>query len=171
MKYPNVELKVLGVSAEEIVQKLKDIGAQEVFNADRVITHLDDGTGRLRAKNFKLTEEAKLKLSIDTHEEHSTVKLFVSRKVECLDMLAVLGITPISCATAHRTSFEWEGVDFDLDQFPDIPPFLEIETAESAHTFEDMLKLLGLEGNEQGALSTPQIFQKYGIDYFDRFKI
>ena len=171
MTYPNVEVKVLDVNPEELIATLTTMGAVEVFNADRVITHLDDGTGKLKAKNFKLTEEAKLKLSIDTTEEHSTVKVFVSRKAECIDMLAELGVRPITCATAHRTSFEWEGVDFDIDQFPRIPPFIEIEVGESAHTLEQVLKLLNLEGKEQGMLSTPQIFQKYELDYFDLFKV
>lgn len=170
MKYPNVETKVLDVEVESLIERMRGIGAKEVFNEERTITHLDDGTGRLRAKNFKLTEEDKLKLSIDTAEEHSTVKLFVSRKGECIDMLAELGIHPVAVTRARRTSFEWEGVDFDIDQFPGIPPFLEVDVAESAHTLEEVLDTLELVGKEQGMLSTPQIYERYGLNYFDQFK-
>lgn len=170
MKYPNVESKVLDVEVEGLIARLRGIGAKEVFDAERIITHLDDGTGRLKGKNLKLTEEDKLKLSIDTGEEHSTVKLFVSRKAECIDMLAELGIRPVAVARARRTSFEWEGVDFDIDQFPGIPPFLEVDVSESVHSLEEVLKSLGLEVKERGMLSTPQVYERYGLDYFERFK-
>ncbi len=170
MKYPNVETKVLDVEVEPLIQRMRGIGALQVFDAERTITHLDDGTGRLRKKNLKLTEKDKLKLSIDTEEEHSTVKLFVSRKGECIDMFAALGIHPIAVSRARRTSFEWEGVDFDIDQFPGIPPFLEVDVAESAHTLEEVLTTLELVGKEHGMLSTPQIYERYGLDYFERFK-
>ena len=170
MKYPNVETKVLDVEVEPLIARMRGIGAKEVFDAERTITHLDDGTGRLRAKNLKLTEEDKLKLSIDTNEEHSTVKLFVSRKGECIDMFAELGIHPIAVTRARRTSFEWEGVDFDIDQFPGIPPFLEVDVAESAHTLEEVLATLELEEKEQGMYSTPQIYERYGLNYFEHFK-
>lgn len=176
MSYIEQEVKILDVNVEVLCSKLRELGAVEVFNADRVITHFDAADGHLtkEGKTMKLTEEGKLKLSIGGAAEtgqKETVKLFVSRKQEAVDFLARLGIKPISESTSRRISFEWSGIDFDIDQFPKIPAFLEIDLGESGMALQDVLAKLGLEKNQVVEMSTPDIYEKYGHNYFELFKL
>ncbi|HEV7424253.1 MAG TPA: hypothetical protein VGO21_03625 [Candidatus Paceibacterota bacterium] len=175
MGYLEKEVKILDVVIEDLLSKFKELGAKEVFNDNRIITHFDYHDGRLfkQKKVIKLTEEGKLKLSYSINTEHGkeTIKLFVSRKKEVLDFLNKLDLFPISESTSHRISFEWEGVDFDIDEFPQIPPFLEIDLGESKYEIKDVLTKLGLGKNENGEMGTPDIYKRYNLDYFKIFKI
>src|SRR5205814_288073 len=121
----------------------------------------------------KLTEEGKVKLSYDAPVEagRESIKFVVSRKQETVDFLSRLGFLPVSQSTSERISYEWEGVGFDIDESPQIPAFLEIDCGESNYSLEDILKKLGLENHESGEMSTPEIYKKYGLDYFKLFKI
>jgi adenylate cyclase class IV len=174
MSYVEHETKVLGVDVESLSVRLFDLGAIQVFNDDRVITHFDSIEGSLAAKNssIKLTEEGTLKLSYTdiVNGQKETIKLKVSRKQEAVDMLAKLGFIPISEVTAHRTSFEWDGIDFDIDQFSGVPSFLEIDLGDSDKSLSEVIELLDLDGNEKGEMSTREVCAKYGVNYFEVYK-
>jgi adenylate cyclase class 2 len=108
---------------------------------------------------------------LSSQADGKEIKLFVSRKEECISLLQTLGYIPVSEVKARRISLEWQGIDFDIDEFPQIPPFMEIDLGESKYTLQDILQKLYLEKNEIGEMSTPDVYKKYGIDYFNLFKI
>jgi len=62
-----------------------------------------------------------------------------------------------------RSQFLLDGIEFNLDYWPLIPPFLEIEGA-SEEKVMDGLRLLGLENEEHGHFGLINIYNKYGID-------
>ena len=74
---------------------------------------------------------------------------------------------------APRISYELGKIDFDIDKFPAIPAFLEIDIEnieEEGYTVEDLLKKLGLENNKVVVKGTEDIHELYGVDYFDVYK-
>jgi adenylate cyclase class 2 len=162
------ETKVLNVDVRNLISKLIKLDAEMVFDNIRTITYFKNVKDD-REPFLKLTEEEKLKLS--SQMDGKEVKLFVSRKEECVQLLHTLGYEPVTEAKARRISYEWEGIDFDIDEFPQIPAFLEIDLCESKYTLQDILKKLNLEKNERGEVSTPDIYKKYGLDYFGLFKL
>jgi adenylate cyclase class 2 len=174
--YVEHEVKFLDVNIEQISKKLAELGAAKVFDEDRIVTTFRTNNPEFLASkaSMKLTEEGKLKLSVshnNSQGEKETIKLFVSRKKEALDLLKVLGYSPDTESTSRRISFEWEGIDFDIDQFPDIPPFMEVDLGESTRSLEEIIALLGLENNVMVDTSTPGIYQRYSIDYAEKFKL
>ncbi|MEK7595322.1 MAG: CYTH domain-containing protein [Patescibacteria group bacterium] len=172
--YVEKEVKVLNVNPEEVKNALLSLGAEKVFDDNRVFTTLDYDDLRLsKAGNeIRLTEEGKIKLSYDGKIAggKETIKLVVSRKQEALDFFNRLGLNPVAEVKSHRTSFEWEGIDFDLDEFPQLAPFLEIDLGDSSLTLDGVLEKLSLKSNEVVTLSTKEIFKKFGLDYFDLFR-
>ncbi len=166
-----MEIKVLDIDVENLEPKLIALGAKKVFDDVRTITYFknpkDDGVPFL-----KLTEEGeKLKLSSQDLETHEDVKVFVSRKDECMRVLATLGYMPVSEVKAKRISYELGSIDFDIDQFPGIPAFLEVDMGENPPmTTDELFSNLGLESNKKGEFSTPEIVAQYGKDYFEVFK-
>jgi adenylate cyclase class 2 len=166
-----METKVLDINTRELEEKLISLGAKKVFDNVRVITHFNNSQEN-REPFLKLTEEGeKLKLSSQNHQTRKETKLFVSRKVECIELLKTLGYAPVSEVKVRRISFEWEGIDFDIDEFPQIPAFLEIDLGDSRYSLDDILGKLNLKENERGEMSTIDIYNNYGLNYFDLFKL
>lgn len=181
--YKEQEIKVLDINVENLCEKLERLGAKKVFDGDRIFTTLDTEEKTYLQKDImiRLTEEEKLKLSVSTNNsksstgEKETVKLFVSRKKETIDFFKALGILPISEVKTHRISYELETkkgiVDFDIDTFPDIPSFLEIDLENLVQTIEELLETLNLSQNKIVDCGTEEIYKIYNIDYFEKFKI
>lgn len=165
-----METKVLNIDTKGIEQKLTSLGAKKVFDNVRTITYFQNPKENQKP-SLKLTEEEKLKLSYQNDQGDEEIKLFVSRKAECVALLGHLGYVPISEVKARRISYEWMGIDFDIGEFLQIPAFLEIDLGDSKFTLEDIFQKLDLEKNEKIQMSTPETFKKYKLDYFELFKI
>jgi adenylate cyclase class 2 len=171
-----VEYKVLGVTPGNIAQAMNTIGAKQVYDDVRTITYFDhpDRSLKKNGEGIKLTEEGKLKLEFTRKAENGqsdTVKLFVSRKAEAVEFLKRLNLVPVTQVQARRISYELGSVDYDIDYFPGIPPFMEIDLADSEVELTDVLGKLGLTENEVIVATTPEIFARYGKDYFAEFAI
>lgn len=173
MEYLENEVKILNVDPQALATRFTQIGAAKVYEGIRTITTFDYVDRRLgkERQEVRLTEEGKLKLSYETQTPRGkeSVKLFVSRKEEAAEFLRRLGLVPVTEAHARRTSYEWEGADFDIDEFPGIPPFLEIDPG--THPQEEILALLDLGQHERLRASTKDIFRHYGKEYDESFAI
>ena len=65
-------------------------------------------------------------------------------------------------------------IDFDIDSFPLVPPFLEIDIehiTEEGYTVENLLKKLGLENNIVVEMGTEDIHKLYHIGYFEAYQV
>lgn len=85
-----------------------------------------------------------------------------------------MGLKQISSVQAPRISYELGKIDFDIDKFPAIPPFLEIDIEflkEEGYELETLLKKLGLENKKVVTMGTEDIHKLYGIDYFEEYKM
>lgn len=175
-KYIEHEIKVLGVDVVQLQAQLEELGAKKVFDDFRIFTTFDTPDRKYTSNHtiLRLTEEGKLKLSISSVDKDGTketVKVFTSRKEETVDFLAKLGVHPIAQVQSHRISYEWGDTDFDIDQFPEIPAFLEIDTDYLPITLEALLQKLELDAHQIVTMGTEEIFSQYDKSYFELFKI
>ena len=93
-----------------------------------------------------------------THEVETTVGDFAATN----ELLALIGFTPKSYQENRRTSFTLDGARLELDEWPLIPPYLEIE----ADTQDDVLRVAGLLGYDESQLTgenTMKVYGRYGI--------
>lgn len=183
MNYKENEIKILDITVLELCKKIEKLGASKVFDDDRTFTTFDRMELPYLEQDIliRLTEEEKLKLSVSKNTsksstgEKETIKVFVSRKQEMIDFFNAIGIVPISEVKSHRISYEWKTskgvVDFDIDIFPLIPPFLEIDIENLDIEISDLLKLLGISNNKIVNCGTEQIYQMFGINYYKEFSI
>lgn len=177
--YTEQEIKILDVNPKELQAKLEEMGAKKVYDADRVFTTFDTPDRKYTAQNtiIRLTEEEKLKLTCRTWNKDGrkdSVKVFTSRKQETVDFLDRLGLSPITEVKSHRVSYELgEGnvVDIDIDEFPGIPSFVEIDLEFLPVPLEEFLAKLGLAGREPMDITTEGIYSYYEKDYFELFKV
>lgn len=167
-----MEIKILDIDTKTIEAGLVSLKAKKVFEGVRIITYFKSDKDNMEPF-LKLTEEnEKLKLTSQNHESREEIRLFVSRKGECIKLLASLGYFAISEVKAKRVSYELGSTDFDIDEFPGIQAFLEIDMGTNPSvSLEEILSSLGIENNQRGQMSTPEIVNHYGKNYFELYRL
>lgn len=175
--YEESELKILEINVDEIHTSLLSLWAKKVYDDLRTITSYDfiDPANSLKNKwiQLKITEEGTVKMSIDQIWENGhihSIKNKLWRKLEMEDTLAVLWIQPIASVKARRISYELWEIDIDIDVFPDIPPFCEIDAA-SSQALQELIVKLWLHENKTTTESTISVFRHYWLAYYELFKI
>ncbi len=180
-EYREHEVKILNVDVENLKLKLESIGAKKVYDDVREIIALDTEERLFLSQKDKLirvTDEGSIKVTMHVDQSNpkikKAIKFKVSRMKEVLDFFEEMGLKPISKVKAHRTSYELGKIDFDIDEFPSIPPFLEIDQEhieEEGYLLESLLKQLGLENHEMVVMGTEDIHKLYGKDYFEEYGV
>lgn len=171
------ETQVIDIDQDEIISKLRLLGAEEkeeVFQKRWVfdiacLNAEQPGLGewvRLRQIGNKATVTYKNKKGsgiADTTE--------IELGVDDFDKMAsILG--KLSCFTGQyyqenkRKQFVLNDLEFDIDYWPNIPPFLEIE-GKSEEQVRHGLELLGLEDKENGHFGLINIYARHGISIHD----
>ncbi|MFO0704091.1 MAG: hypothetical protein U0525_05215 [Patescibacteria group bacterium] len=167
-KFIEHEVKVLDIDVQSVCVALEKMGAMKVFDSDRIFTYFDFHDGRLlnSDQEIRLTEEGeKLKLSFaeKVDQKQRTIKVFTSAKHETVSFLEKVGLKIKFTIKSHRVSYELNGVEFDIDSFPGIPSFLEIDTEFLKYPLTQLLSELKLENHEMVTMSTLEIYKKYGV--------
>lgn len=159
------EYKILNVNVVNVCKILDSLGAKKVYEGPRMFTYFD------KEGHLRLTQEGTFKLSYshDTPEGHEVIKVKVSRDTEMMAILKQLGYVPVARMPSKRISYELNEVDFDIDQFPEITPFMEIDCKKK--DLRKWLEKLNLANNEVVQLTTTQIYKRNGIDVFEKYKI
>ncbi len=130
VKYKENEIKVLEVNPIVLKEKLENLGAKKVYDDKRIIISLDTLEKKFLNqydKLIRITEEGSTKVSMHVHQStpnlKEVIKFKVSRLKETLDFFREMGLVPITKVTANRISYELGKIDFDIDEFSEIPPF------------------------------------------------
>lgn len=173
--YVDKETKILAVDVEGISSRLKEMGAEMVYDGVRQVTFLDTDDGRLQSngQTLKVTDEGSIKVSISTPvdgDEKEQIKFKASRRKEAVDLLERLGFRPFAEVRQRRISYELNRIDVDIDLFPEIPPFAEVDLRDNDMSLDKFLTELGIASNERVVMSTPEVYKRYGKEFFDLFK-
>ncbi len=180
-EYKEHEIKVLDIDVKALTANLEKIGAQKVYDDTRKIITLDTEDRLYLNKKDKLirvTDEGSIKVTMHVNQSKPEIKEGIkfktSRLKETMDFFYEMGLKQISSVQAPRISYELGKIDFDIDKFPAIPPFLEIDIEflkEEGYELETLLKKLGLENKKVVTMGTEDIHKLYGIDYFEEYKM
>lgn len=94
-----------------------------------------------------------------THEVETTVSDFATTN----ELLGLLGFTPKSYQENRRTSFVLDRVRLELDEWPLIPSYLEIEGDTPAEVL-GVARILGFTEDQLTSENTMKVYARYGID-------
>ena len=175
--YMEKEIKVLDVNVEMLRIRLEKLGAILVYDDVREISSFDFSNGICSQNDLliRLTKENAIKITVHINNSKKDRKIIKIHPAEnetiCKDFLLAIGLEERTRLISHRVSYEWQNVDFDIDQFPGIPPFLEIDLKYLNVPLKSLLKKLSLETNKIVECGTESIFEMYGIDYYEYFKL
>lgn len=162
------EVRILEIDVEKIKEKLKELHAS--FEWDNVqkryvydfIPKQDKKWIRLRTNGDKTTLTIKniVSSNIDgTHELEITVDSFE----RCNLILKELGYTDKGYQENRRIQYILNGVEVDIDYWPMIPTYLEIE-GPSEEAVYNAVSALGFEKSDCVTKNVEEIYSDYGYD-------
>lgn len=163
------EAKVLDIDPEAVTARILAAGGRQVGGPRLMRRHVYDIVPgdmsrwiRLRDTGTETTLCVK-EIRSDAIDGTLEVETAVGDFAAAGEILGLLGFTPKSYQENRRTSFILEDAQVELDEWPLIPPYLEIE----GHTKDDVLRVAGLLGYNEDQLTgenTMKVYARYGID-------
>lgn len=84
---------------------------------------------------------------------------------EANSMLEQLGFSFRNYQEKNRITYDVNGVEVDIDSWPLIPTYVEIEN-DSTELIQSTIKKLGLQNHEVLSCNTTDIYNRYGIDLY-----
>ena len=169
MNHIEYEVRVLGINPEEIKDKLKGLNAiliEDVFQKRYVYDFKPVEPNkwiRLRTNGTTTTLTIKNVESsnIDGTKE---MEIIVNDFDATNEILKELGYTPRGLQENKRIKYDLNGVEVDIDTWPRIPTYLEIEGKNEEEVYKT-LEILGISKDKAISLNTQSIYREYyGID-------
>jgi adenylate cyclase class 2 len=172
-----IEAKILKIDLEKLKKKFADIGAikeAEVFfrstSFDFTGLPLDKDMSwvRLRDDGKKITLAYKKRLGVTGIQGQNDsgmeeVEVEVSSYEDTVLLLQKIGMVIKFSQEKKRITWKKDGVTFDIDTWPRLDTYLEIE-AESWEKIDDMIVKLGFDLKDKIICSATQIYEMNGIN-------
>lgn len=167
-----IELKILEIDPQEIEGKFLRLGAKKEgtvlvvdksFDFSNRFLHKKRQLLRLRAlgDKFFLTHKKKT-------QENKIFKIIEETETEIGDIktmeiiLKKLGLNIVKCREKKRTSFVLGKARCEIDEYPKIPPYLEIEGPKKE--ILSIVKKLGFSLKDTTKKSASKVLEKYNVN-------
>ena len=155
-----IEIKILGIDRKAVEERLVSLGAKKVFDDEIHALYYDFTNTALKDSGCALRlrlEGTKSVLSLKKFVESKEAKIREEHEIEVSDfntmkyLLESLGLNAWLELKKRRTSYEFRGAHFEIDQYHDaynyIPQFLEIE-GHDIETIYACAELLGFRASD-----------------------
>jgi adenylate cyclase class 2 len=162
------EAKVLDVEPEELAGKIVSLGGRRVGDRlmRRYVYDIQQGDDsrwiRLRDTGTAVTLTVK-EIAHDGIDGTTETEVVVGDFAATNELLRRIGFEPKSYQENRRASFELDGAQLEIDWWPLIPPYLEIEGESRAHVIQ-VGEALGISEDQMTGENTIKVYGRYGID-------
>lgn len=162
------EAKVLDVEPDEMADRILLLGGRRVGSRmmRRYVYDIQAGDEsrwiRLRDSGAEVTLTVK-EIAHDGIDGTTETEVVVGDFETTNELLRRIGFKPKSYQENRRTSFELADAQLELDQWPLIPPYLEIEGRSREHVVE-VGRMLGVSEDDLTGENTIKVYARYGID-------
>ena len=173
-----IETKVLDIDPEAIKKMLLDDGAlktqETTLSTDWYrIKGMREGEDpwflRIRSNaqgQHEVTWKAKSDI-LGTARKHKEINFAIDEPERLADLFEELGLERYAHQDKRRISFALKDWRMDVDSYPKMPPYLEIEGTSEAHVNE-AIAMLGLQTNRTWAKGERILIQEiYGLDWYE----
>ena len=165
-----IEVKILEINVEEIEKKIKKMEAEKVFEGQVVSVYFDfsdkllEKEGkilRLRQKGGKVILTYKELISQDEAKIMDEYELEVDNFESMKRIFEGIGLLPLYEFNKHRTTYKLNNTNFEIDKYPEIPAFLEIE-APDLDIINEIVSKLGFSKEKVNSYSIKDVLKYYG---------
>ncbi len=166
------EVRILDIDVEQIKNKLEEVGAKKHLERSmrRYVYDINDNKDtwiRLRDNGQTITLTIK-EIHHDGIDGTKETEIEVDDFEKTNLLLNKLSFLPKAYQENKRISYKLNNVEIEIDFWPKIPPYLEIE-AKSTEEIEKTVKLLGFKMNQTTSIGVKKVYQKYNLN-IDDFK-
>lgn len=165
------EATFANINKDKVRQKLRERGARLVkpeFLQRRIVFHLpkgheiDGGWLRVRDESDKITMSLKIVVG-DKIENQKEIYLKVDRFDNAVQFLEQIGCRQKAYQESKRETWELEGVEISIDEWPFLEPYLEIEGV-SEEAVKRVSQKLGFDYKKAIFDSVDYLYhKKYGV--------
>lgn len=172
------ETKVLDVDWDRVIASLRDIGATHIsdraFEVDwyrPVGEKLGEENWYLRTRRWsngqaEVTWKGKREV-FQNSRRHQEIELLIADAEKLGQLFELIGLEHYAHQEKKRSTWTYKEWKFDLDQYPKMPAYLEIEGTSDAHIMK-AVALLQLTDHERCFDGERVlIMEKYGLDWLD----
>ncbi|MDD5068622.1 MAG: CYTH domain-containing protein [Candidatus Pacebacteria bacterium] len=173
-----IETKVLDIDSGDLIAKLTKLGAKRTKETRLIVdwfgpkglTHAGDDPWFLRIRQNsegkrEVTWKAKSEI-LGTARKHKEINFNIEESEKLADLFEEFGLELYGHQEKDRISFVLKDWVFDIDQYPKMPAYLEIEGSSEEHVKEAIV-LLGLSKNKTWAKGERTLINDiYGLDWF-----
>lgn len=162
------EVRILNINEKEMIKKLQELNAE--LQGDYIqkryvydfIPKVENKWIRLRTNGEKTTLTIKniVNSSIDGTQE---LEITVDNFERCNLLLKELGYEAKNFQENRRIQYLLNGVEIDIDYWPQIPTFMEIEGPSEIAVY-NTLETLGFKKEDAITTDIEGIYRQYGFD-------
>lgn len=163
------EIRVLEIDVDKMIKKLDSLGATKVGEWEQkryvydFIPKRENQWIRLRTNGKESTLTYK-NVEKDTIDGTKELEIVVDDFKKTNEMLEILGYKSKGYQENNRIRYMLNGVEIDIDSWPKIPTYMEIEGKDEEEV-NATLKLLDIDKEKVTALNCEDIYKKiYGIN-------
>lgn len=174
-----IETKVLDIEKDKIISKLQNLKAKENgsktklcvtwFRKIGVKEGEDDWFLRIRSYNddrHEVTWKAKSEI-IGQVRKHKEINFLIEEPEKLSDLFEEIGLEKYAHQEKFRTSFILDDWQFDIDEYPKMPAFIEIEGKSEDHIKEAM-EMLEIKNNKTWTDGERTLIQNvYKLDWYN----
>jgi adenylate cyclase, class 2 len=173
-----IETKVLDIDSTNLQQKLEEVGAQKIQDTTLVVDwYRIKGTKegedpwylRIRSNSegkHEVTWKAKSNIQGVT-SKHKEINFLIEEPEKLADLFEELHLERYAHQEKKRISYTLKEWQFDIDQYPNMPAYAEVEGSSEEHV-KEALQLLGLQDNPTWAKGERILIQEtYGLDWYN----
>ncbi|MDD3083472.1 MAG: class IV adenylate cyclase [Candidatus ainarchaeum sp.] len=168
-----IEVKVIEIDKKKIIKKLKELKAKKIgeYNIEAMLFDTSNkkfskkkNLIRLRKKNDCCYFTFKGKETRGFARKAEEIEFIVSDFEKSKLFLEKIGLIPYSFTKKHRITFELKNALIEIDEYSNIPVFLEIE-AKSEKKIREIISLLGLSSKNIKTWNSFDLFKYYKKKY------
>lgn len=178
-----IEAKILNVDIPELEKKLVDLGAQRVgekffrstvFDYPGFPLDKDNSWIRLRDEGDKIMLAFKKRLGVTdesgSDEGMEEIEFTVGEFDAVQQFLQKLGLIVKFAQEKKRITYQKDTVTYDIDTWPKLPPYLEVE-GPTWESVDNAIVELGYNLEDKKIFTTTQIYEMNGIHDKDFIKL
>jgi adenylate cyclase class 2 len=172
-----IETKVLDIDKKLIEKKLKDLnatGGEKVkltvdwYRKVGVKEGEDPWFLRIRSYNdmkHEVTWKAKSEI-LGTARKHKEINFIIPEPEKLADLFEELDLENYAHQEKYRATYNLNDWQFDIDEYPNMPAFIEIEGQSEEHV-KEAVKMLDLETHKTWAKGERILIQEiYNLDWY-----
>ncbi len=166
-----IEARLLDINKDELIKKLEELGAQKVadFEQKRYIYDFNPIKEhkwiRLRTNGTKTSLTIK-EIKSDKIDGTKELEIEVNDFNKTNLILNELGYTHRAYQENKRTRYMYEGIEIDIDTWPLIPTYVELE-GNDEKSIIDFVEKLGYKKEEIVTYGVSKIYEHYDINIDD----